>query len=708
MAIVFSFWSYKETIPPVTPLKKNLLAFLRSVSLILVLFIMFEPLLDLTYQKEEPPAVAVLIDRSESMSITDSSGNRASWIKNVMHGEVLKKLSASCRVEYFGFSDVLEPLEPEQIDSLSFSGAQTDITTSLESLKKKMLGKNFAATILLTDGQYNLGVNPASYASVYGYPVFTVGIGDPAEPKDIAITQVVYNDIVYLNNKIPVDVSLISFGYKGKPVSVQLLSGEKIIQTRYLNVPEDGALMKTSFDFQAEKTGLQKFVVSVSPLAEELTDKNNSKAFYIKVVKSKVNVCLISGSPGPDHSFLYKVLADNPDIRVKAYVEKKNGSFIDVTEPKSDTPADTVDCYIFNNYPTVNSDMNRFQSYVHAIQKDRRPFMIFCGTQFDPAKYQILKDIGPVEIKPDPSLDENLVYTSLSLTGKNSVIMKVTDNSADAVQQWQELPPVWISKLNVTAKEGSEILARVDMTKATNVIRSRKDIPLIVSKKTAQNKSIFIVPYGLWKSYFVMAGLRKTNAAYVSFVSNSVKWLTTVEDTKPVIVTVSKNVYRNGEKVVFNGQVYDEQYNPVNDASVKVKIKAANRIHDIELEFAGNGRYNGRLNGLEIGDYEYEGEAIRQDMSLGKDRGKFSVEDFSIELLQTAMNEKLLKAIAAESGGHYFPVNDFPAIEKHLQFQSLVIEEKKEIELWNKIILLFVLTGLLTVEWFIRKRSDML
>ena len=393
---------------------------------------------------------------------------------------------------------------------------------------------------------------------------------------------------------------------------------------------------------------------------------------------------------------------------MKAYVEKKNGSFIDVTEPKSDTPADTVECYIFNNYPTVNSDMNRFQSYVHAIQKDRRPFMIFCGTQFDAAKYQILKDIGPVEIKPDPSLDENLVYPSLSLTGKNSVIMKVTDNSADAVQQWQELPPVWISKLNVTAKEGSEILARVDMTKATNVIRSRKDIPLIVSKKTAQNKSIFIVPYGLWKSYFVMAGLRKTNAAYVSFVSNSVKWLTTVEDSKPVIVTVSKNVYRNGEKVVFNGQVYDEQYNPVNDASVKVKIKAANRIHDIELEFAGNGRYNGRLNGLEIGDYEYEGEAIRQDMSLGKDRGKFSVEDFSIELLQTAMNEKLLKAIAAESGGHYFPVNDFPAIEKHLQFQSLVIEEKKEIELWNKIILLFVLTGLLTVEWFIRKRSDML
>lgn len=708
LAITFSFWSYKETLPPVTAFKKNFLALLRSASLILALFILFEPLLNLTYQKEEPPVVAVMIDRSESMSIADSSGNRPTLIRNITHSEALKMLSGSHLLEYFGFSDALEPLRIEQLDSLSFDGAQTDIAASLESLKKKMSGRNFAATILLTDGQYNLGVNPASYASIYGFPVFTIGIGDPAEPKDIAITQVVYNDIVYLNNKIPVDVSMISFGYKGKPVSVQLMSDDKVIQTKYLNISDDGAVMRVAFDFQAEKIGLQKFVVRVSPLAEELTDKNNSKAFYIKVVKSKVNVCLISGSPGPDHSFLYKALSENPDINIKAFVEKKDGSFIEVTEPVTETAQGTIDCYIFNNYPTFNSDPGRFQSYVNAIQKDRRPFMLFCGTQLDPAKCLLLNDAVAAEIKPDFSLEESTVSPTLSLTGKNSVIMKVSDNAADAIEQWQELPPVWIGKLRVLPKEGSDVLARVDMTKATNVIRSRKDIPLIISRKTAQNKSIVVVPYGLWKSYFVMAGLRKSNTAYVSFISNSVKWVTTIDDTKPVIVTVSKNVYRNGEKILFNGQVYDEQYNPVNDASVKVKIMAGNRIHDIELEFAGNGRYTGQLNGLEVGDYEFEGEAIRQDMSLGKDRGKFAVEGFSIELLQTAMNENLLKAIAAESGGHYFAAAEFSDIEKYFNYPPLLIEVKKEIELWNKMVLLFILAGLLTIEWFLRKRADML
>lgn len=707
-SIAFSFWSYKETIPPVSSFKKNVLAVLRSLSFVLTLFIFFEPLLDLTYQKKEPPVVAVLVDQSESAGIMDKTVDREAWMRNVIKNEVLQDLEAKSDVEYFIFSDVLTSASRTQLDSLSFTGAQTDISSSLESLKKKMLGRNFAAAVVVTDGQYNLGVNPAAYASAYGYPLFTVGIGDPAESKDISISQVIHNDIVYLNNKIPVDVSLVAFGYKGKSLSVQLLSENKVIQTKYLTIPEDGSVMKAAFDFQADKIGLQKYVVNVSSFQDELTTKNNTKAFFVKVLKSKANVCLVSGSPGQEHSFMYKALMENPDVHVKAFVEKKDGSFIEVMEPNAETQAGTYDCYIFNNYPTANSDMGKFQSYVNAITLDAKPCLVFYGTRSDLDKFQQFKNILPVELKSDMSLDENSVYPALSVTGKNSVIMKVSDNPADAVQQWLELPPMWIGKVNVIAREGSDVLARADMSRASNVIKSRKDIPLIISRKTAKNKSIVVVPYGFWKSYFVMSGLGRSNTVYSSFMSNAVRWLTTQDDTKPVIITTSKNIYRNGEKIVFSGQVYDEQYNPVNDASVKVKIKTANRIHDIELEFAGNGCYEGSLNGLEIGDYDYEGEAIRQDMFVGKDRGKFAVENFSIELLYTFMNEKLLRTMASESGGQFFTPNNFSDITKFLQFQPLIVEEKKEIELWNKFFLLILFTCLLTVEWFIRKRSDML
>ncbi|MBL7961124.1 hypothetical protein JNL27_12905 [bacterium] len=707
-AVAFSFWSYKETIPPASPIKKNLLASLRSLSIILVLIILFEPILNLTVQKEERPVVAVLIDQSESMGIVDKIMDRQAAARSVIKNEALQKLSDQYDIEYFTFSDDLKSTSIIELDTLTFNGSETDITSSLESLKKKMLGRNFAAVVLMTDGQYNLGVNPATYASAYGYPVYTIGIGDPMESKDVSITQVVHNDIVYLNNKIPVDVSLAAFGYKGKPLSVQLMSENKVIQTKYITIPDDGIALKAAFDFQADKAGLQKFTVNVAAQQDELTVKNNSKSFFIKVLKSRVNVCLVSGSPGPEHSFLYKTLTENRDIHVKALVEKKDGAFIDIIEPNSEAMTGDYDGYIFNDYPTPNSNPGQFQAYVSSILQDSKPFLLFNGIQLDINKVQQLKDVLPVELKLDMTLDESLVYPMLTVTGKNSAVMKVSDNPAEAVQQWMELPPMWISKVGVTASEGSDVLVKLDMTRAGNVIKSRRDIPLIISKKANKNKSIVVVPYGFWKSYFIMSGLGRNNIAYQSFIANAVRWLTTQDDTKPVIISTSKNIYRNGEKIIFSGQVYDEQFSPVNDANLKVQIKTPNRIYDVNMELTGNGRYEGSVNGLETGDYDFEGEAIRQDVSLGRDRGKFAVENFSIELLHTNMNEKLLKTVAAESGGQFFTPADFHTIANIPPFQPLITEQRKEIELWNKIILLFILAGLLSTEWFIRKRADML
>ncbi len=708
IAVGLSFWSYKETIPPVSPLKKNILASLRSLSFILVLFILFEPLLSLSYQKKEDPVVAVLIDRSESMSITDAAGNRPESVRRILSDGMWQRLGERYRVDYYGFSDGSAELNEKEKDSLTFLGAQTDIATSLESLKRKMTGKNFAAAVVISDGQYNLGVNPVSYAAAFGYPVYTIGIGDPRETRDMAIGQVVHNDVVYLNNKIPVDVSVVSFGYKGKPVSVELITEGKTVQTRYLTAAEDGAVMKASFDIRADKVGLQKFAVRVSGFKDELTDRNNARTFFVKVVKSRVRIALVSGSAGPEHLFLYKILTENPDISVQAFVEKKDGTLSDVTGAGSENPADPPDGYIFNNYPTAVSSSAVYQNYVNAVVRDKRPFLMMVGPQWDPGKYQLLKDVAPAEIRTENSAEEFAVFPSLSLTGKNSVIMKVSENPEEAVQQWQDLPPMWIGRYTAVPLEGSEVLARVDMTKAGTALRARKDIPLILSGRSGKHKSILFMSYGFWKSYFTMAGLNKNNAAYTAFFANAVKWMTAQDDTKQVIVTASKQVYRNGEKILFSGQVYDEQYNPVNDAVVRVKIKSEKGIADVEMETVGNGRYTGQLNGLEVGDYEFEGEAIRQDMSLGKDRGKLAVEDFSIELLQTGMNEKLLRNVAAESGGRFYTADDFQEIERSTDFQPLISDEKTEIDLWNKAILLFALALLLSAEWFIRKRADML
>ena len=123
---------------------------------------------------------------------------------------------------------------------------------------------------------------------------------------------------------------------------------------------------------------------------------------------------------------------------------------------------------------------------------------------------------------------------------------------------------------------------------------------------------------------------------------------------------------------------------------------------------AGEGKYEGALQALEGGDYSYEGIATYNNREIGKDQGKFSVEDFQLEFLQTKMNEDLLMQLAQKTGGQFFTDSTFLSLEETLKFPIRKTLESTEMQVWNKLILLISAIFLLSIEWFLRKRSGML
>ncbi|MFQ5677058.1 MAG: hypothetical protein ACE5G1_14275, partial [bacterium] len=122
----------------------------------------------------------------------------------------------------------------------------------------------------------------------------------------------------------------------------------------------------------------------------------------------------------------------------------------------------------------------------------------------------------------------------------------------------------------------------------------------------------------------------------------------------------------------------------------------------------GRGRYEGALQVLQGGDYEFSGTAHLQGRILGRDSGKFSVEEFSLEYQNTRMNEDLLKRIATESGGEFYTTENFAGLPEKLKFPEKYVSLKNEWEIWNRVPLLISCIFLLSVEWFIRKRKGML
>jgi len=85
-AVGISLWVYRHTVPEVSKGVRATLVTFRSLALAVLLFILFQPVLNLEETVSIDPKVAVLFDDSKSMTVADKQGVRI---------EILKQLSES-------------------------------------------------------------------------------------------------------------------------------------------------------------------------------------------------------------------------------------------------------------------------------------------------------------------------------------------------------------------------------------------------------------------------------------------------------------------------------------------------------------------------------------------------------------------------------------------------------------------------------------
>ncbi|MFQ5638038.1 MAG: hypothetical protein ACE5IR_08590 [bacterium] len=702
-AVGFSYFTYRKTVPPVSTGLRTFLMTLRALAVILIVLLLFEPILSITRQKEEKPVVAVLVDRSASMGLADQKMNRAEELHRILQTPLFQNPPSDFDMQFYPFSYRLYEKRPAIPDSFKVADDGTDIRRALELLKEKTAEKYFAAVILVTDGANNLGENPARYAANYGPPIYPVAIGDSARQKDVLITNYVTNEIAYAENKIPVDVYLKSSGFDDKRVPVNLVQNNQTLDSKIVRLSGNTLEQKVRLYFTPQKEGQFKYEIKLPTLDGELTHINNSKAFYVKVLKSKIKAFVIAGGPSPDLTFLRRALINDEDIEVTAFVEKFKGRFYEGALPTVEQLVQH-DCLIFVDYPRRSSRKKDVNLLKNALAKGV-PALYFLQKNTDLEKLWQLKDFIPFAQKPIKGRERS-VYIHILPQGLHHPILRFSENEIENRDAWQELPPVFCNINYAELHSSSKSLAGVDPQRSLN--RSVRSMPLIVTKTTGQRKSATVLSYGLWRWDLLMWGIGKNNESYRRFLQNTIRWLVTQEDSKLVRIASNKEIYRSGEEIQFIAQVYFEDFKPVDGAEVTVQVMGGKETQELSLTNIGEGRYAGNLQVLQGGDYQFSGTAHQQGNVLGHDSGKFSVEEFSLEYESTRMNSELLRRIASESGGTYYTSADFAGLKEKLHFPEKYVVLKNEWEIWNKTPLLIACILLLSVEWFVRKRKGML
>ena len=95
------------------------------------------------------------------------------------------------------------------------NGLKTNYSKVINELESRFSNRNIAALIIATDGLYNNGSNPL-YAHLNNYPIYPIALGDTTIKTEIKVLKVKQNEIAFLGNTFPLEISLAMQEAKGE------------------------------------------------------------------------------------------------------------------------------------------------------------------------------------------------------------------------------------------------------------------------------------------------------------------------------------------------------------------------------------------------------------------------------------------------------------------------------------------------------------
>ena len=653
------------------------LAILRIVGVAAIAWLLFAPLIKtLNYTLDKP---IIIIGQDNSLSIGQIKAAGFDQKSYEQHLKKLQdKLSDKFEVKTYHFSDSVK-------DGLDFKnqGKLTDAAAFFQKIKDEYTNRNVGAIVLATDGIFNHGENPLYRINQINAPVYTIALGDSIPKRDVLISNVNYNNIVYLDDDFTIEVRVQAFqsNAEGTTLSVSQ-NGSKIQQ---LNVAINGnSFVKTiPVKIHAGKIGVQKYTIQLGALPNEITTKNNTQTFYVEVIDGRQKVLLAAIAPHPDLSVLKEAITLNKHYGAKlALADELNG-----VDPSK------FDLIVLYQLPDVQ---NISAGFLEKLKSIKKPIWYILGANsginiFNKIQNQVnlSSSNGQVqEIYPDFVKD----FTSFNLNDKDREIFSAFDPL---------LSP--FGRLTVNANVSPILNQRIGQISTQQ--------PLWFFTNDNGLKTGYLMGEGLWRWKLSEAKNEVSESGVNDLISKTIQYLSVKDDKRRFKVFTSKSAYDENEAIQFNATLYNDSYQAVNEPEVTLQVKnEAGKIFNYTFSKTENA-YQLDAGTMPAGNYSY-----LSSTSIGGKRfeasGNFYVNAVIAEYQQTTANHQLLSTISKQSNGKFFMPADLMKIGdeilKNENIKTISYEDRKYDELINMKGLFALILLMLSLEWFLRKRNGAL
>lgn len=651
----------------------SLLAFFRFLAVSVLAFFLLNPYLKSRQNEEEKPIVIIAQDNSMSAS---------AGLDTLAYKQAISDLKDALQKKYdvrtYTFAESLKENNP-----ISFSEKSTDISEPLNELQHTFQNLNVGAIILATDGIYNTGSNPVYVKNDLNAPYYMIALGDTIPKKDIRISSVLHNDIVYLKDKFTVAVNMNAVFCNGLTTSVKISeitqNGSQVKGEKTLNIQSDNAQLKQEFQLEADAPGMRHYRVSTSPVDGEFTTENNVFDFYLEVLDARQKILLLAAAPHPDIAAIKQSLETNQNYEIETALAKNfTGNVAD------------FNLIILHNLP---SDKFPVKLISDVISSKHLPVLFITGTQTNISAFNTMQNLLKIT---NSSASANEASASVQASFN---LFTLEQTSMDI---FPKLPPLVCPYGQYTVSAASQIL----FYQKIGTVNTK--YPLAVYSLPGNDKLAIFCGENIFKWRMYNYLLTKNQDAVNELLTKTVQYLSAKTDNKQFRTELanSKNVLNENEQLNFHAELYNDSYELINEPEATLKIYDSEQ-KEYPFQFSKSGKsYELNAGYFPEGNYTFTASVNYNGKTL-KDAGAFSIAPVKLELMQTTANHKILHEMASSSGGKMIQTSEISQLEQLISekgnVKPVLHEKIKTLTLIHLRWICFLILGLLTAEWFIRK-----
>jgi uncharacterized membrane protein len=702
---------------------------LRAVVYAGLIFFLFGPaLIDRRTTKLRRP-LTVLIDSSQSMAFPAdpkaAAGDKApvsrlDVVREKLTGgqePLIQKLNRDYDLRLVRFGTSLEPIAPGSLAGMRAQDPGTKLLELLQAAARDSAAQS--AIVVFSDGIANGDQKSLEGMAPLPVPVFAVGVGQTEGFTDVRIAKVGAPDFAFRGREFKIDLTIQAAGMKGRTVPLYFNRGKNLVATRPITIDSDLFEQKVTLSFTPKEIGTHGFSVSIPAQAGEQITPNNQKDFKVDVQRDKIRILTLSGSPAWNYRFLRMAMKQDPLIELVSFVFLRTPmDTVDVPESQLSLipfPIDDIFLEELKNFDVIFFDDFSHRAYFNPVYLDRvRDFVrdggglaMLGGTRaFDSGGYgeSSLREVLPVELDGKGVFEtRGAVQAALTPAGKAHPITRLLPDPKTNEEAWRKLPA--LTGINqVRSVRGESLLTAGGPDSAGGA-------PLLAIGRFGKGRTLALMTDDAWRWNFIAVGNKETPQNHLKLVRQAVRWLAQEPSFEQVRLRPIPAT-QPGEKAAIKLRVLKDDFTPTREASVQLRVFSpeGEPILVSTAPDGEEGEYGGEFTPTREGTYRVEAEASLGGKVLGRDKTSFNAAFFYGEADDGRPRLDLLKQIAETSKGEYIPIDDWndKALEKiAARLETIApseIVEQRQTQLWSNLWPFAIMLGLLSVEWWMRRK----